>query len=63
MGKDDPSLAVLWEPINSADTNQIPYLDINTRLELKRNPEPERMEFWDDIYKQYNGNFMWSIFK
>lgn len=58
MGKDDTSLAVKWEPIKSTNLNQIPYLDITTRLELKTNPEPERMEFWDDIYQQYNGDFM-----
>jgi hypothetical protein len=58
MGKDDPALAVKWEPIKSSTPYQIPYLDITTRLELKTNPEPERMEFWDDIYQQYNGDFM-----
>lgn len=58
MGKDDPSLALKWDPISSTKPYQIPYLDINAKLELKQNPEPERMEFWDDLYEQYNGDFM-----
>lgn len=58
MGKEDQSLAIKWDPIQSTSPNQIPYLDINARLEMKRNPEPERMEFWDDLYEQYNGDSM-----
>lgn len=38
--------------------NDIPYLDITSKLELKKQPEHERMEFWDDLYEQYNGGFM-----
>lgn len=58
MGKEDPTLAIKWEPVSSSAPYQLPYLNINTKLELKRNPEPERMEFWDDLYEQYNGDFM-----
>lgn len=58
MGKDDQTLNVNWEPIQSTTPYQIPYLDITARLEMKNNPEPERMEFWDDLYEQYNGDFM-----
>lgn len=58
MGKDDQTLAVQWDPIKSTAPYQIPYLDITKKLELKMNPEPERMEFWDDLYEQYNGDFM-----
>lgn len=58
LGKDDTSLAVKWESVKSTTPYQIPYLDITARLELRNNPEPERMEFWDDIYQQYNGDFM-----
>lgn len=58
IGKEDQSLAIKWDPIQSSSPNQIPYLDINARLEMKRNPEAERMEFWDDLYQQYNGEFM-----
>lgn len=57
MGTDDQSLAIKWEPINSSTPYQIPYLDITNRLELKQQPEADRMEFWDDLYEQYNGEF------
>jgi len=56
MGKEDPTLAVSWDPVSTP--YQLPYLDISNRLELKRNPEPLRMEFWDELYQQYNGDFM-----
>lgn len=58
MGKEDHALAINWDPIKSTSPHQIPYLDINARLEMKRNPESERMVFWDDLYEQYNGDFM-----
>lgn len=58
MGKEDQSLAVKWEPVSASTPNKIPYLDINAKIEVKTNPEHERMEFWDDLYEQYNGDFM-----
>jgi hypothetical protein len=58
MAKEDQFLAINWDPINSTSPNEIPYLDITTKLEMKTNPETERMEFWDDLYLQYNGDFM-----
>lgn len=58
LGKDDNTLAVKWEPIKSSSPYEIPYLDFTTRLEMKMNPEADRMEFWDDLYQQYNGDFM-----
>ncbi|KAG5670711.1 hypothetical protein PVAND_000957 [Polypedilum vanderplanki] len=57
-GKADQLLNLEWNPINSTSPYQIPYLDITTMLEMKKNPEQERMEFWDDLYEQYNGDFM-----
>lgn len=58
LGKDDSTLAVNWEPLNATMSSPINYLDITTKLDMKRNPEHERMEFWDDLYQQYNGNFV-----
>lgn len=58
MGKEDKSLGFQWEPVNSSTPYKLPYLDIAAHLEMKVNPEPERMEFWDDIYTQYNGDVM-----
>jgi hypothetical protein len=57
-GKDDQLLNLEWTPINSTAPNEINYLDITTMLEMKKNPEQERMIFWDDIYYQLNGDFM-----
>jgi hypothetical protein len=56
LGKDDNTLGIKWEPV--ASDNDIPYLDFTSRLEMRKNPEAERMEFWDDLYQQYNGDFM-----
>lgn len=58
LARDDHSLAINWEPISRSSFNQMPYLDITSKLELKKQPELERMEFWDDLYEQYNGDFM-----
>lgn len=57
-GKDDPLLPIKWDPITSTKPYQIPYLNINARLDLKHNPEQARMEFWDDLYEQYNGDIV-----
>lgn len=59
LGRDDQSIiAVNWEPIDSSTIKEMPYLDITSKLEVKKQPEQERMEFWDDLYGQYNGDFM-----
>ena len=58
LARDDRTLAINWDPISKTSTNEIPYLDITSKLELKKQPEHERMEFWDDLYEQYNGGFM-----
>lgn len=57
-GKDDQMLAIKWDPISSANPYQIPYLNINSKLDMRISPEQSRMEFWDDLYEQYNGDFM-----
>ncbi|CRL07130.1 CLUMA_CG020125, isoform A [Clunio marinus] len=59
LGNGDESLSIKWEPVKTMQPYQIPYLDITNKLEMKRNPETERMEFWDDLYEQYNGDFMY----
>lgn len=58
LAKDDQTLAINWSPISRSSIAQMPYLDITSKLELKTHPEQERMEFWDDLYEQYNGGFM-----
>jgi len=49
-------LAVTWDSVDSKTPQPLTYLDIGTRLDLKKSPEQERMEFWDDLYQQYNSD-------
>ncbi|XP_044735104.1 juvenile hormone esterase-like [Chrysoperla carnea] len=49
--QNDPFLNVTWLPIQ---TNKFNYLHINPSLELKVNPNEERMKFWENIYAEYN---------
>lgn len=44
--------------MSSSKPYQIPYLNINAKLDMKENPEQDRMLFWNDLYEQYNGDFM-----
>lgn len=55
----DNVLPVKWEPVaNFNETHVVNYLDITSRLEMRDNPETERLSFWDDMYMHYNGNVM-----
>lgn len=57
LGRDNSILSINWEPVNSINsTESIPYLDITQKLECKMNPEKNRLSFWDEIYRKYNGN-------
>lgn len=56
--REDSTVAINWVPIDSSTMDDMPYLDITSKLEVKKHPEQERMEFWDDLYEQYNGDFM-----
>ncbi|XP_064211368.1 uncharacterized protein LOC655784 [Tribolium castaneum] len=37
-----------WKPVK---TNELNYIDIGEKLSAKVNPEPERMKFWEELYK------------
>lgn len=55
-GRSDPVLGVEWTPLSSSNVSDpVPYLDINGNLEVKRDPETNRLRFWDDMYERYNG--------
>ncbi|XP_055676742.1 venom carboxylesterase-6 [Lutzomyia longipalpis] len=56
MGAYDPDFRVNWDPILQKSGNDLPYLDITDQLKMKVNPEGERLKFWDDLYRKYNGN-------
>uniref|UniRef100_A0A336MQG4 Carboxylic ester hydrolase n=3 Tax=Culicoides sonorensis TaxID=179676 RepID=A0A336MQG4_CULSO len=56
-GKDDDALnGVTWKPVNGTDVMNVPFLNINAKNEMKLNPDPDRLKFWDNLYMKYNGN-------
>lgn len=56
LGRSDPVLAVDWLPINvQSSAEPVTYMDISGNLEMKRNPEENRLRFWDRMYEKYNG--------
>lgn len=57
FGKDDDALhGVVWKSVNGTDVMNVPYLNINAKMEMKMNPDPDRLKFWDNLYVKYNGN-------
>ncbi|KAJ3638223.1 hypothetical protein MTP99_001625 [Tenebrio molitor] len=44
----DPVIDVKWKPVTK---NEVNFLDIGKDLTTGINPEPERMNFWEDILK------------
>ncbi|XP_055923213.1 juvenile hormone esterase isoform X2 [Eupeodes corollae] len=55
----DTLLLSTWEPIDKENVLQdLKYLDITSTLEMRSNPESERLSFWDKMYTHYNGHVM-----
>lgn len=46
-----------WEPVsnNNLTASAINYLDITGEFTPRTGPENARMEFWDQLYREYNG--------
>lgn len=42
---------VVWKPI---DSKSFYYLDLGNDVKIGTNPNKERMEFWDDIFKMHD---------
>lgn len=56
FGKDDDALqGITWKALNSTDSGTVPYINIDKNLEMKVNPDEERLSFWDKIYEKFNG--------
>lgn len=53
---DDSMKGLIWKNVNATDVMNVPYLNINAKMEMKMNPDSERLKFWDSLYKKYNGN-------
>lgn len=51
--KSVPFINVQWPPVKEGQLN---FLDIGENLTVGVNPEAKRMEFWDEIFKQYPTN-------
>lgn len=41
---------IQWKPV---ETDRFYYLEIGNEMTMKINPEPERMAFWEDVFR-YN---------
>lgn len=58
----DTSLGLKWTPVKKHSVDEefkLDYLEIgNDRIEMQINPDEERAQFWRDIYRKWNGNFM-----
>lgn len=39
-------------------TDPVPYMDINGNLEMRHDPERNRLHYWDSVYERYNGQLM-----
>ncbi|GLV39965.1 uncharacterized protein CBL_10861 [Carabus blaptoides fortunei] len=44
---------VTWPVVNATGGQDVHYLNIDTVLEAKVNPDENAMEFWDNLYKTY----------
>lgn len=46
--KRDPEINVVWKPV---EKDTMHFIDIGDELTVDVNPEAERMEFWDELFK------------
>lgn len=55
-------LSLNWSPVEHIDdksTHHLDYLHITSNgIEMQKNPEEQRMEFWRKTFKKYNGGFL-----
>uniref|UniRef100_A0A1A9X418 Carboxylic ester hydrolase n=1 Tax=Glossina brevipalpis TaxID=37001 RepID=A0A1A9X418_9MUSC len=57
--KEDNLINTVWLPINPDSVmDNLNFMDISATLDISRNPEFERQQFWDYMYEHYNGNAM-----
>lgn len=49
----------MWLPINPDSVmDNLSFMDISATLDVRKNPEFERQQFWDYMYEHYNGDAM-----
>lgn len=58
---DQKSLSVKWKPAvkssHKSEKLDIDYLKIDKNIEMSKNMYEDRLEFWRNIYQEYNGSF------
>lgn len=48
-----------WPPIQAPGaTFDVDALDISQKLEVVRNPDSKRIQFWKDLFKTFNDSFL-----
>lgn len=57
----DGSLPFVWNQVqrNENSNLKIDYLDINNdTIEMKSEPDNERVQFWKEAFNRWNGSFL-----
>lgn len=58
----DSPLPFKWKPLKHVDPAakdfDVDSLEINTDCKMVKNPYKSRMDFWRNVYKQWNENFL-----
>ncbi|XP_037897614.1 esterase B1 isoform X1 [Glossina fuscipes] len=55
----DNLINTIWLPISPDSVmDNLSFMDISATLDVRKNPEFERQQFWDYMYEHYNGDAM-----
>jgi Carboxylesterase family len=56
----DHNLTVKWTPVQPMNSKRVylNYLEINDELKMTRNLNNPRMDFWREVYRKWNGDFV-----
>lgn len=49
-------LSIKWEPVKATDKD-LKYMILEENSHMDTNIHSERVEFWRDIFEEYNGSF------
>lgn len=60
---DGDKLPFKWLPVKMVNKStsspvDIEYLEIDKRIEMRQNPDADRIEFWKNQYLRWNGDFL-----
>ncbi|XP_055381803.1 juvenile hormone esterase-like [Condylostylus longicornis] len=58
---EDDSLKFKWKPVKNIKNNEkftLDYLNIDNEIQMKQDPDKERIQFWRDIYQTWNKDFL-----